>query len=246
MAKNDESLEGLRTMSDIGSRECEKLVKVPMKSFDGEALYKCADLLPAKSHIAGVIASASPQTFVVMGTFSYKSGKWDGSDQLPTRRVRASNEKDAIRKAEKVYEKWLKDKKMLPAGSKGLKFNIWADIAEDVEPDEAVKGFDPAQDSVVLPVKRGRGRPKGTTVKAGAARPKMKVKLPSDATAEERKLSCSFDTAKWVKVRRFKSKHLLGGPEEWRCRCGMEGNHNYLPNWVCEKHAGAHPAKNEE
>ena len=95
------------------------------------------------------------------------------------------------------------------------------------------------------PVKRKRGRPplppgvKGKT-------PKMEVRLPAGASSEEQRFQCSFDTVRWVKVRRFKRKPFFGskanrGAVEYRCRCGTEGNKNYLPNEVCEKYAGPKP-----
>ena len=158
MSKKD-SLEGLRSMKSIGQTECKNLVKVPMRSFDGEALYKCMDLVPEEARVSGL--GSTPQS------------------------------------------------------------------------------------DAVLSVKRKPGRPKGTTVKAGAQRPRPKVRLPEGSSAEEKRLACAFSTAEWVKVRRFKKKHLLSdGPVEWRCRCNMDGNHNYLPNWVCEQNAGPKPAKN--
>lgn len=68
--------------------------------------------------------------------------------------------------------------------------------------------------------KRRRGRPKGTTVSDGAKRPKVP--------------QCDYDTVDWVKIRRF-------GRREWRCRCNTEGNHNYVPNEVCEKMRSSKP-----
>lgn len=110
-----------------------------MKGSDGETIWLDASGFEMKEDVE---LDEAKQTFVVMGTFSYKRGKWDGNDQLPTREVQASSEKDAVRKAEKVYEKWLKEKKKLPSGAKGVKFNISATIAEDVELDEAKNVFD--------------------------------------------------------------------------------------------------------
>lgn len=97
----------------------------------------------------------------------------------------------------------------------------------------------------VDPPKRKRGRPKLPKGVKGKT-PKMKVRLPSDASAKEREIQCSFDTVYWVKVKRFKRKPFFGskanrGAVEYRCRCGTEGNKNYIPNEVCEKHAGSKP-----
>lgn len=73
--------------------------------------------------------------------------------------------------------------------------------------------------------RRRRGRPKGTTVAAGAKRPK----LPS----------CDTSTVDWEPVRRFKRKG--NSDVEHRCRCNTRGNHNYVPDEICEREVGPKP-----
>jgi hypothetical protein len=94
------------------------------------------------------------------------------------------------------------------------------------EADGKVAGLDvfSIPESVERP-KRKRGRPKGSTVRAGARRPRMP--------------RCDESTVEWKKVRRFKRK---GNPStEWRCRCNTSGNHNYVPDEMCERVVGQKP-----
>ena len=95
---------------------------------------------------------------------------------------------------------------------------------DDVGPDAEVKvaGLEVfAEDKP----RRKRGRPKGSTVKAGAKRPR----LPR----------CNEETVDWEPVRRFKRKG--NSDVEHRCRCNSSGNHNYVPDEVCERVVGPKP-----
>ena len=86
-------------------------------------------------------------------------------------------------------------------------------ICKEHVSDQAIVQTAPAQvldrGAPMLPPKRRRGRPKGTTVKQGAKRPRF--------------ASCRRDQVKWVKTKRG-----------LRCRYTCGNNRSFVKNSLCE------------
>lgn len=67
----------------------------------------------------------------VTATYTYKDGKWRGSDQLPFREVVASSDSEAEKKADRIYRKLIKDKGLVPKSGKLLDVHISVARTED-------------------------------------------------------------------------------------------------------------------